>query len=497
MAFNKAIDNTKKVTFTDNGMATLLTSNSGLVDMFFNAGAMRTAETSEIANVVSKALSDSDNPVEVYKTLFWARDIRGGAGERRFFRESIKFMMQDATHVKNIRKLLPLIPMYGRWDDLLIFLNTKLENDVVAIIKYALDNGNGLCAKWMPRKGEQAVRLRNALNMTPKQYRKTLVTLTKVVETQMCAKEWSDIEYGAVPSVAAARYQTAFMRNDEERYSKYRDALISDDPEVAATEKINAGAVYPYDIIRSLNSNSTGVGEAQWKALENFLPEGSRILPMVDTSGSMDTPVSGSVTAMDVAVSLGLYIAERQTGAFKGAWLNFSGKSTIRHIKGGSLKDRYQSIRNDSNWGMSTNILSAFESILTVGKQNNLTDADMPDCLIIFSDMQFDHAAGDKQYPFFRGETSRPYDESAQEIARKLFTDAGYKLPQIVYWNLVGSGTQAPVTFDESGTVLVSGFSPSLLKPILSLDVSEFTPYNMVKRTIDSDRYAPIADALQ
>jgi hypothetical protein len=187
-----------KDTFTENGMSTNSTSLNYNVDLFFKAGAMRIASEDAICALVSSAWFE--NPTTCLRILFWARDIRFGAGERRFFKVAIKHLAN--LDPKGFEKVLSFIPEYGRWDDLLIFKDTKLESFVLGLIKTALDAGNGLCAKWMPRKGDFAIALRKYMKLSPREYRKRLVELTKVVETQMCSNDWDNIKYEHVPSLA-------------------------------------------------------------------------------------------------------------------------------------------------------------------------------------------------------------------------------------------------------------------------------------------------------
>jgi hypothetical protein len=317
---------------TENGMATNSTSLNACVDLFFNIGAMRGQDKERLIATFSKAFIE--DPKRAMKLLFWARDVRGGAGERQVFKDILVYLAEN--HDLALKPNLHLISEYGRFDDLLVLSGTYLEKEAFQLIADALTAQNGLCAKWMPRKGQTAEKLRTFLKFSPKQYRKTLVNLTNVVETKMCAKEWDSIEFGKLPSVASARYQKAFGKNAYESYSAYIQSLVKGEA------KINAGAVYPYDVTKSLNHGNSTVANEQWKALPNYM-EGANdmILPVVDVSGSMSSPAGGSktVTCMDVAISLGLYISERNEGPFKDAFITFSSNPQLQ-VLSGSLKDR-------------------------------------------------------------------------------------------------------------------------------------------------------------
>jgi hypothetical protein len=322
------------------------------------------------------------------------------------------------------------------------------------------------------------------MGMTPKQYRKTLVEGTTVVEQLMCAKRWEDIDFSKLPSVASARYQKAFWKNAKEQYEVYIGKLQKGEA------KINAGAVYPYDVVKSLNRGNADVATEQWKALPNYL-EGANemILPMVDVSGSMSCPAGNNpnVTCMDVAVSLGLYISERNEGPFKDAFLTFSGNPTLQ-ILSGSLNDRYAQLSH-ADWAMNTNIEAAFKQVLDQAVKHNVSQDQMPDKILILSDMQFDEATSTRSY-WGRNNNVAEWNPTAQQMIEKMYAAAGYKMPKIVYWNLQSRHGDVPVSFDKQGTALISGFSPAIMTSLLGAD--DFTPVAIMDKTIMSDRYASI-----
>lgn len=467
-----------KSTTTENGMTTNTTSLNSNVDLFFKAGAMRSADTEDIIALVSKAWAEDPNTC--IKILFWSRDVRGGAGERRFFRIAMEYLVdKDPNGFSN---LMPLIPEYGRWDDLKVFENTNAEEYALATITTALESGNSLCAKWMPRKGSFAAKIRNFLNLSPKQYRKLLVGLTNVVETQMCAKEWDKINFEHVPSLAMSRYGMAFTKNAQDSFSKYVQSLKKGEA------KINTGAIYPYDVTKALHRNDAA--EEQWKALPNFL-EGNteKILPLVDVSGSMGTGCGGNLTCMDVAISLGLYISERNEGPFKDHFLTFSSNPQLQHLTG-DLKDRFRQMQR-ADWGMSTNLEKAYRLILDQAVKHNISQEEMPTQILILSDMEFDQATNQREEILGWGEQDREtWNPTAQEMVEKMFIDAGYKVPSIVYWNIQSRNGNVPVRFDERGTALISGFSPSIMTSLLG--GTEMSPASIMMETISKERYSQI-----
>jgi hypothetical protein len=466
---------------TENGMATNSSSLNAVVDLFYNIGAMRGQDKERLISNFSLAFNQDPN--RAMKILFWARDVRGGAGERQIFRDIMTYLVD--VHPEALSKNLHLIPEFGRWDDLLVLEDTKLQGAAFDLIQKALlEDQSGLCAKWMPRKGVTAAKLRNHMDLTPKQYRKTLVGLTSVVEQLMCAKKWEDIDFSKLPSVASARYQKAFWKNAKEQYEAYIGKLQSGEA------KINAGAVYPYDITKSLGHGNKEVAIEQWKALPNYM-EGAdeMILPMVDVSGSMGCAAGNNpnVTCMDVAISLGLYISERNEGPFKDTFLTFSANPELQ-VLNGSLYDRYIQLRR-SEWGMNTNIEAAFKQILDQAVKHGVSADQMPDKILILSDMQFDEATGSGG-GWYRNEDVPEWNPTAQQMIEKMYADAGYKAPKIVYWNIQSRNGDVPVAFDKMGTALISGFSSAIMTSVLGAD--EFTPVSIMDKTIMSERYSQI-----
>lgn len=464
MSFKEAVLNTTSEARTWNGMKTLESSLSNNVDMFFKAGASRGTDITR--DFIAAYNEDKEMAL---RTALWLRDARSGAGERQQFRNILKLLEERYPQDLLETKLLEKIPELGRWDDLLVFSNPELQNRAFTLIASALRNGNGLAAKWMPRQGVTAAKLRNFMGLSPKRYRKLLVGLTNVVETQMCAREWDEINFEHVPSVAMTIYTKAFAKRAPANFTAYKSKLVKGEA------KVNASAVYPYDIIRSLDRRGDrSVADAQWKALPNYIGDAS-IIPVVDVSGSMTSPVSraGNLTCMDVAVSLGLYCSDKNTGAFKDLFLTFSDHSEFVHLRG-SLSDKMQQMKR-SDWGMSTNLHAAFEQILNVAQTHKVKSEDMPQTLLILSDMQFNACCD--------------YDDSAMTMIRRKYEQAGYQVPRIVFWNLNAMGVGVPVRFDEQGTALVSGFSPSIMKSVLA--AKDFSPVSVMKETLCDSRYDP------
>lgn len=462
---------------TQNGMKALAGTGNACLDMFYKIGAMRDQDPT---NVLTAALAENEDLA--LRIALWSRDVRGGAGERELFRKMLSYL--EDFHPELALKLLPKVPELGRWDDIFVFKTPEMKAAAYTMLGDALRAQNGLAAKWAPRegtaKGAIAKEIREFFGMTPKQYRKSLVALTNVVEQQMCAKKWDEINFSHVPSVASSRYKKAFLRNAPEAYKSYIEKLVKkDDPNV----KINANAIFPHDVIKDIvNSQSRyskkpsveemKVIQAQWEALPDYIGD-SPVLPMVDVSASMFwTPIGNGMYPGTIAQSLGLYCAEKNKGPFKDVMLSFSSDPVLEHLPG-SIIDKLRTMQQ-SHVGGSTDVIKAMELILNVALKGGVKDEDMPKTLLILSDMQFNQCAR--------------YDRTAMEAIEQKFERYGYSVPNVVFWNLQDKGT-VPVKADKSGAALVSGYSPSILKSVLSAS-DDFTPEGIMLQTVMIDRYA-------
>ena len=460
--FASALQRPQKTT-TTNGMAALDKTGSKVLDFFYQAAARR---GNSILGLFTAAYQE-DKELAL-RAAMWLRDVRGGAGERAAYREILTFLEQTSPEDAVI--LANKTPEVGRWDDLLVFNTDRMKSYVVNMVKAALAAGNGLCAKWMPRKGATAADLRARLGLTPKTYRKTLVNLSTTVETQMCARDWAGINFSHVPSQAFSIYKNAFHRRQPARFEKFLADVLAKKEGV----KVNASAIFPHDILSSLNSRNIAAVTAQWDALPNYTGK-KPILPVVDVSGSMSCPAGSgsSVTCMQVAIALGLYLADKQKNAFEGIVATFSNRPVLYKLKGSIVEKMTQISR--SQWDMNTNIQALAVAIVNFGRDNKIADKDMPETVLILSDMQFDAAVQGK--------------ETAQEMFQRTFLEGGYSVPQIIYWNLNGRYGNAPVAESKFNTALISGFSPSVLTAVMEGDSKELNPYQIMLKKLMSPRY--------
>lgn len=471
---------------TANGAVTHSTSLNANVDMFFLAGASRSLSESQIITIFNKAYASS--PRIALKVLFWARDIRGGAGERRFFRVIWKYIHDYQPSI--FWKLIHLVPEYGRFDD--TFENIGVSDKLLKYIDEALATENKLFAKWFPRKGLYFSSLHRYQNVSPKTLRKFLVNHTEVIETNMCNNEWQGITYPHVPSVAMNKYRKAFFKHDADRFSMYIESVKKGET------KINASAIFPNDIVkkflnhRRYGSKSVICGdlcinnlpvaeesaiEAQWNALPDYMEDSTeRILPVADVSGSMMSP---DMLPMSVSIALSIYIAERNKGPFANALITFTDKPTTFYLKGLSLKEKIKEIA--CHVGYNTNFAGVFDEILRVAQVNNLKQEDLPTKILVLSDMSFD-SAENKGYGSSR--------TTNYEAIRNKFQAAGYEMPTLVFWNINSKDTRNKPANIHDKVGLVSGFSPAILKSILAGEI--YGPEQLMLSTVDTDRYRAI-----
>lgn len=477
-----AADKSAEVAFTENGMKAWVTSDSKVLDLFGRIGSSR-GNVQDIA--FSAALAEDEDLAA--RVLLWTRDVRSGAGERGQFRALLSVL--EAQNPGLALKLMYKVPLLGRWDDLFAYRNPVNREAALRMYADALLSGDKLAGKWAPRlasskkaltagkkeKLQNARDLSKFMQLNPKEYRQMLVANTEVVETLMCAKRWDEINFSHVPSVASARYQKAFGKNAGVQYAKYINELQKPEAERDPKVKINAGAVYPYDVVKSVFKGNEAVANAQFDALPNYVGD-SKIMPMVDVSESMGQPAAGSVTAMEVALSLGLYLSAKTSSDFKDMFITFTNDAKIQKLEG-TLSQKMRQMGRFI--GYNTDLTKAFDALLDTAKRGNVSAENMPDAIIILSDMQFDHSA-------IEGTSA-----TALEMARDKYRKSGYKMPAIIFWNLAAraSSAQSPVKMDDRGVVLVSGFSPNLMSSVLSTNMEEFTPYAMMMKVIMSDRY--------
>lgn len=464
-------------TKTENGALAYSTTKSAILDLFGIGGAGRNLTPSIIYQKISQALAE-DKELAI-RCLLFLGDIRGGQGERRLFRIGLQ-VIADILPKQIVERVLDNVPFFTRWDYLLDFLtHNTYSNYVLDMIKNEwLKDTPSLMYKWLPKphthgkKKPEAKIIYTHIGIDEKTYRQKLShmrTELNVVEKDMSKREWGKIDYSHVPSKASLIYRNAFAKHDEERYNAFIESVNKGEA------KINASTLYPHEIAYQSLSSKNETLEALWKSLPNFVKdEGKIILPMVDVSGSMYQGISQSsnVQAIHVSIGLGLYLAERLTGMFKNTYLSFSERPVLVKAHGDSLYQRLMNVMHE-HMGYNTNVIAAFQVILRMAIQNKLPQKELPNTIVVFSDMEFDEANRDVT----------PFDYIKRE-----YNTYGYELPQVVFWNLNARNVQFPVRQDQRGVILVSGYSPSTLQYVLGGELK--TPYELMVEVLKNERYS-------
>ena len=479
---------------TENGAITHFTTRSDLLDMFALGASYRNRSDDDVIVLFKKAFQE--NPVYALKCLFYIRDVRGGQGERRFFRVCMNWLANNEPEAA--RRNLEYVAEYGRWDDLYCFIGTPLENDALALMKnqLALDvqcKTPSLLAKWLKSENASssetralAEKTRTFFNMTHKQYRKTLSILRdriNVLERLMSTGRWDEIEFDKIPSKAGLIYKNAFARRDMIK-AKY-ESFAKD-----TTTKVNAEVLNPVDIADKIfTSNSWWGGhrlsetdrlmlQKYWDNLKDYYNgRQENGIAIVDVSGSMDGQ------PLNAAVSMGAYIAERGKGPFKDHFITFSSVPELVRFEGVDITDKFLRARS-AHWQMNTNIEAVFELLLKTALENHCTQDEIPQTIYIFSDMEFDghltcgHSIG------LRGEAG--INTLFEQIEKK-WRMYGYEMPRVIFWNLDARNDNIPALGGKFS--YVSGFSMSMIETILSGKDG----YSLMMDKLNTDRYACIS----
>ncbi len=476
-------------TFTENGAATLQSTLSDCLDLFATVGALRRQCDDEIIARFMRAFTE-DRDIAM-KLLFYARDIRGGLGERKVFRVILNWLAKNEPNT--VRKNLAYIAEYGRYDDLLVLLDTPVEKEMLAFIREqlkkdldAIKNKEevSLLGKWLPSVNasnaetiKTAKKIARYLGMDDKTYRKTLVRLRgyiRIIENNLREKDYT-FDYEKQPSKAMFKYRGAFERNDAERYHTFLNRVS------VGEAKLNTDTLMPYEIITPFFHKRVSDAERKaidttWNAQKDFGGD-ENALVVIDGSGSMYG--GGAPTPATVALSLGIYFAERNKGAFKNHFITFSECPQLVEIKGEDILDKVRYCCG-FNEVANTNIQKVFELILNTAKKNRLPQKELPKKLYIVSDMEFDYCAEDASLTNF-------------EYAKRIFEEAGYHLPEVVFWNVASRSRHQPVGKNEQGVALVSGCTPRLFSMIAEGSLSAITPYQIMLEVLGSERYEKIA----
>lgn len=430
------------------------------------------------------------DPERALRFVFHLRDCRGGKGERALFRALIRHLRETGRE-KHVVKNMEHIPFFGSWKDVnMCFIGTCLEKQALTLIAKQLKNDQksekpSLCAKYAPSEGgaidnvhKTATKLAKELNISLTGYRKKyLVPLRaklNIVEREMCAKQWEEIKYETVPSLAGSKYKKAFRKHDEDRYSQYLVSVQKGE------KKMNTSVLMPYQMVRPYLthiSEKDETLEAQWssfvKERKEKWPAGINVMPLVDVSGSME--MGTDPRPMDVAVALGmLFSTLNSSEQYRNKFITFHEHPELLHIEGESLYEKVRYMEN-SKWGGSTNFQSAFDLMLNIATTFKIPKEQMPQILLVLSDMQFNMADRKTNW----------------EALNEKYKKAGYDRPMIIFWNLNGTTLDYPIPDSKIGNcMLLSGYNDTILYQLL--DGKMPNPLEIVHKVLDSERYSRI-----
>ena len=490
-----ALKRESNMTYTENGAVTLVSTHSDVLDLFATIGALRKASDQEICDRFIRAFTE--DPDKAMKILFYARDVRGGLGERRVFRTVMTYLA--AHEPASVRKNIEYFGEYGRYDDLLSLMGTLCEKDMLAYIARqfaadleALEAGKNvsLLAKWLPSVNASnaeavamAKKIARFMKISDRDYRQALAALRakiRIIENNLREKDYT-FDYSKQPSKAMFKYRAAFMRNDGERYGQFIHKVSKGEA------KLNAKTIMPYELVdpyltgswyssgssmRSISEEEKRVLNATWASMPDF-GGAQNAIAVIDTSGSMycvNKPRPASI-----ALSLGLYFAERNKGIFHNHFIEFSHNAKLIEIKGKTFADRLRYIAS-FNEIADTNIEAVFDLILRAAVKNRIPQKEMPATLYIISDMEFNWCVRNASLTNF-------------ENAKRQYEKHGYRLPNVVFWNVQSRNKQQPVTMNEQGVAIVSGCTPKLFSMVAS---GRIDPYSVMMDIVGSERYEKI-----
>lgn len=464
------------LSFTEKGAIQYSSSMNPLVDFFRSAASQREMVLYNDDNILELFLNayGADKKLAM-KLAFWLRDPRGGAGEKAASQKIFRTLFNANQNV--IVDNVDLLVKYGYWKDVLFYARSE------KVLEYWIDkikSGDKLAAKWAPRLHSKyhtlAKKFRDGLGFTNKQYRLMLKENSETVEQIMAKNYWKEIKYSSVPSVAMKKYKKAFDKRDKERFEAWKNDK---------NQKANSSVLYPYEAMKIALYEDDVLGQKLWDNLPDFIKDGESIMPIVDVSGSMEYEVVRGVSAMDIAISLGIYLAEKNKSKYQDKVITFSANPTFVDFSGSnSLTKKYEKVKR-GNWGMTTNFEKAYMLILNAAVKNDIPKDKIPTMLLVLSDMQFDESQRS-------GWSYESVPKLHMDIIKDRFKDAGYVAPKLVFWNLREAYTGSPAASDSKDVALVSGFSPSIMKSILAAE--EFNPFTIMLEAID--KYEVVTDNL-
>lgn len=519
---------------------------SGRVRFYYKIVRNMTEKPEALFEILEESFQEC--PLDTLKLMFHLRNIKNGKGERKLFRMCCEWWVKKG-HVSSLLKNVSYFIKMGRADDLFSLGPWGVEAFACVLLQ-DLRNFKQfphtlltMAAKWAPKEGnagknnipftgrsllnvmlETLGRLihhdiesgfepqlfewndleKNTQNqwvLRKKVYRQKILNVLRpqlnIVERRMCARQFDQIEYNKVPSKAMTKYSKkktkvkpyhknqnavgSFRCRDPERFTAWEASLAKGVDEKGQVVKVNAQTLHPHEIVHAICCEYSEVLEAQWNTLLTTMPELNNTLVVVDTSGSMNTCMTSKskVTPLEVAISLGMFCAQKLTGVWKNKMISFSKTPQFVELDETlNLKARIDQVK-DMAWELNTNFQAVFELILNLAQKHQLKQEQLPKCVLTISDMQFDSADTNSH--------------TNLKVIQDKFKTAGYQMPVLVFWNVMNHGKDVPATVDERGVVMVSGFSPQVLKHVTNVEeLQKMTPWSMVQKVLNDPDYANV-----
>lgn len=458
--------------YTLNGAISNKSSLSKCVDLFSQG-----VSSPDKQRLISEAMQE--DLITAIKVVLYLRDVRSGQGNKDIARAFHKLVDDKLVNYPEFHtrycNLLGYLVEIGSWKDVYdlysITSSDRLQTQILEYVFFSLKHEDSLCAKWFPRQSQFHHDYSKFTGQSLGDVRRQVASLSSTVEQQMCTNQWKSIIYDHVPTRANLKYSKAFLKHDEKRRQTYLSSPFNN---------IKSSVAYPHEIVHKCHSDAD-TANAMWKALPDYMEKAEtfNILPIIDTSGSMTSNAYSSYTCMDIAIGLGLYFSEHNKGSYKDVWCNFSNEPTFMSLTGSTLDSRISNL-DYRNWGQSTNLQAVFDRILDIHTKTNKPD-ELPKAVIIVSDMEFNYS----------GANRTNFEAIKDKYARHLLTP-----PVIIFWRVDVKSDQQPVTIHDSGSILINGYSPSIMKLILSMnlkDLQDITPLSMMTKTIQ-DKYQFVED---
>ena len=503
--FLNEMKNDANYKLTENGGVAVRSTMNAVYDMFALCGAYRSRFNEDCIRMFKNAYEE--NKDLALKCLFYLGDCRGGQGERRYFRVCFSWLAENYPKVAT--KLIREIPTFRRWDDVLYScVGTHIEKDALEFIKEQLIidmqcKTPSLLGKWLPSENASSKEtrrmgniVRKYLNITHKNYRQLLSKLRSqinIVEKLMSENRWNEIEFDKIPSRAGLIYKNAFARRD--LIAKKYEAFAKDE-----NTKVNAAVLYPYEVVeqalrnyshwgsyRQLEGTDRAMINKYWANLPDYFDgKQSNMLCVVDTSGSMVG------TPLNVAISLGMYAAERAGGPFKNHYISFSSRPQLIAIDGIDFVDSVRRIYR-TNLCENTDLTKTFDMLLEIADRPDTKEEDIPETIVVISDMEIDEGSVGREYNWEMRKyvynnhnwNSNNIDTEMEKVRQK-WAAHGHKMPRLVYWNV---DARHNTILDRGPNVsLVSGMSPVIFKQV----ITGKTGMDLMLEALNSDRYKNI-----